>query len=61
MVLCFNQGFYAECIKKYGSHHVWTYFTDLFDFLVLGVVIDNVVLGVHGGLSPSVHSLDQVF
>ena len=53
-------GFYAECIKKYGSHHVWSYFTDLFDYMVLGVVIDNVVLGVHGGLSPSVQSLDQI-
>jgi serine/threonine-protein phosphatase PPG1 len=43
-------GFYAECIKKYGNSTVWTYFTDLFDYLVLAVVIDETILCVHGGM-----------
>ncbi|KAK0430188.1 Metallo-dependent phosphatase-like protein [Armillaria borealis] len=53
-------GFYAECLRKYGNSHVWTYFTDMFDFLTLSVVIDDRIFCVHGGLSPSIHSIDQI-
>jgi len=75
-------GFYTECVRKYGSSHVWTYFTDMFDFLTLSVVIDDQIFCVHGGtcfvmsffqskerfcsmdfslgLSPSIHSVDQI-
>ncbi|CAO3683362.1 unnamed protein product [Umbelopsis ramanniana] len=53
-------GFYTECTRKYGSHHVWQYFTDMFDFLTLSVVIDNSIFCVHGGLSPTIHVLDQI-
>ncbi|KAJ7647052.1 Metallo-dependent phosphatase [Roridomyces roridus] len=55
-----NYGFYTECMRKYGSSHAWTYFTDMFDFLTLSVVIDDRVFCVHGGLSPSIHSIDQI-
>merc|ERR1711939_39941 len=53
-------GFYTECMRKYGSANVWTYFTDMFDFLTLSVVIDDRIFCVHGGLSPSVHGIDQI-
>lgn len=53
-------GFYAECEKKYGGPGVWNYFTDMFDYMVLGVLIDGVILCVHGGLSPSIQRLDQI-
>ncbi|KAJ7782347.1 Metallo-dependent phosphatase-like protein [Mycena maculata] len=53
-------GFYMECTRKYGSPHAWTYFTDMFDFLTLSAVIDNEIFCVHGGLSPSIHSIDQI-
>ncbi|KAF9973600.1 putative serine/threonine protein phosphatase [Actinomortierella ambigua] len=53
-------GFYTECMKKYGTAQVWHYFTDLFDYLTLSVVIDNVIFCVHGGLSPSIHTIDQI-
>lgn len=43
-------GFYTECVRKYGSSHVWTYFTDMFDFLTLSVVIDDRIFCVHGGM-----------
>lgn len=43
-------GFYTECVRKYGSSHVWTYFTDMFDFLTLSVVIDDKIFCVHGGV-----------
>ena len=42
-------GFYTECVRKYNSSHVWTYFTDMFDFLTLSVVIDDQIFCVHGG------------
>jgi diadenosine tetraphosphatase ApaH/serine/threonine PP2A family protein phosphatase len=44
-------GFYTECARKYGSPNVWTYFTDMFDFLTLSVVIDDRIFCVHGGVS----------
>lgn len=42
-------GFYTECVRKYGSPVVWQYFTDMFDFLTLSVVIDDRIFCVHGG------------
>ncbi|KIY70630.1 Metallo-dependent phosphatase [Cylindrobasidium torrendii FP15055 ss-10] len=53
-------GFYTECVRKYGSARVYTYFTDMFDFMTLAAVIDDRVFCVHGGLSPSIHSIDQI-
>ncbi|KAJ3016954.1 putative serine/threonine protein phosphatase [Thoreauomyces humboldtii] len=53
-------GFYTECMRKYGNANVWSYFTDLFDYLVLSVVIDDSIFCVHGGLSPSLHTVDQI-
>ncbi|KAH3687808.1 hypothetical protein WICPIJ_001183 [Wickerhamomyces pijperi] len=55
-----NYGFYSECIRKYGNANVWNYFTDIFDYLILSVVIDNSIFCVHGGLSPNVHTIDQI-
>ena len=55
-----SYGFYTECARKYGSSHVWNVFTSLFDYLTLSVVIDNRIFCVHGGLSPSIHTLDQI-
>ncbi|EOD46605.1 putative ser thr protein phosphatase protein [Neofusicoccum parvum UCRNP2] len=55
-----SYGFYTECSRKYGNANVWHYFTDMFDFLTLSVVINNQIFCVHGGLSPSIHSIDQI-
>ncbi|CAE6470628.1 unnamed protein product [Rhizoctonia solani] len=55
-----SYGFYTECVRKYGSSSVWTYFTDMFDYLTLSVVIEDRIFCVHGGLSPTIHSIDQI-
>ncbi|ACO65002.1 predicted protein [Micromonas commoda] len=53
-------GFYDECLRKYGSVNVWRYCTDIFDYLSLSALIDNRILCVHGGLSPTITTVDQI-
>lgn len=53
-------GFYDECVRKYGSAQVWSEFTDCFDHLPLSAVIDSSVFCTHGGLSPSLDTLDHI-
>mmetsp|Transcript_11943 Transcript_11943/g.35761 ORF Transcript_11943/g.35761 Transcript_11943/m.35761 type:complete len:305 (+) Transcript_11943:346-1260(+) len=53
-------GFYDECMRKYGSVNVWRYCIDIFDYLSLAAVVDNSIFCVHGGLSPTVATLDQI-
>jgi len=53
-------GFYDECLRKYGSLNVWRYCVEVFDYLSLAALVDGVVLGVHGGLSPTISTIDQV-
>jgi serine/threonine-protein phosphatase PPG1 len=45
-----SYGFYTECSRKYGNANVWHYFTDMFDFLTLSVVINDQIFCVHGGM-----------
>lgn len=47
-------GFQAECQQKYGNVKVWQYYTDVFDYLPIGAIIDNKLFAVHGGLSPTI-------
>ena len=53
-------GFYDECLKKFGSVNVWRYCTEIFDYLSLSALIEDRVMCVHGGLSPSINTLDQI-
>ncbi|GIQ89582.1 hypothetical protein KIPB_012086, partial [Kipferlia bialata] len=53
-------GFYDECHRKYGSLRVWNLFTSVFDALPLAAVVQDSVFAVHGGLSPSVETVDQL-
>ncbi|KAL0245197.1 hypothetical protein GEMRC1_009277 [Eukaryota sp. GEM-RC1] len=53
-------GFYDECCRKYSSPNLWKLFTDLFDCLPLAALIDNSIFCLHGGLSPSFETVDQI-
>ncbi|GMS91847.1 hypothetical protein PENTCL1PPCAC_14022 [Pristionchus entomophagus] len=53
-------GFYDECLRKYGNSNVWKYFTDLFDCLPLTALVEGQVFCLHGGLSPSIDTLDHI-
>lgn len=53
-------GFYDECMWKYGSTAVWKACCSVFDLLNIAAVVDDDALCVHGGLSPSIHSIDQL-
>ena len=59
-VICSRYGFYDECVRKYGSGNVWKMFTDLFDYLPLTAVVEDQIFCLHGGLSPSIDTLDHV-
>jgi serine/threonine-protein phosphatase 4 catalytic subunit len=54
-------GFYDECQRKYGSSNVWRWCCEVFDYLALGAIVDGRVFCVHGGLSPVLQAIDQVF
>lgn len=53
-------GFYDECLRKYGSINVWRMCTEVFDCLSLAALVEGRYFCVHGGLSPSIHSLDEI-
>jgi len=52
-------GFYDECKRRF-SIKLWKTFTDCFNCLPIAAIIDEKVFCVHGGLSPELHSMDQI-
>ena len=53
-------GFYADCLKKYGSANVWGHVCSVFDTLPVAALVDGRMFCVHAGLSPSLHAIDQI-
>uniref|UniRef100_A0A7S1KUX9 Serine/threonine-protein phosphatase n=1 Tax=Percolomonas cosmopolitus TaxID=63605 RepID=A0A7S1KUX9_9EUKA len=54
-------GFWEECVTKYGEDtqvHAW--FWEVFNLLPIACTIDSSLFAVHGGLSPSIESVDQI-
>jgi len=40
--------------------NVWRYCTEIFDYIPLACIIDEKIFCVHGGLSPSITTLDEI-
>ena len=53
-------GFYDECMRKYGSINVWRYCTEIFDYLPISAIIDEKIFCIHGGLSPTIDTIDEI-
>ncbi|KAL0244408.1 hypothetical protein GEMRC1_008492 [Eukaryota sp. GEM-RC1] len=53
-------GFYDECVRKYGSLNIWQQCIDVFDTLPLAATLGDKVFCIHGGLSPSMSTIDQI-
>jgi len=53
-------GFYDECNAKYSSVQAWQEFTAVFNTLPLSTIIDNKIFCLHGGLSPTIETIDQI-
>lgn len=52
-------GFYDECKRRYNIK-LWKTFTDCFNTLPVAAIIDDKIFCIHGGLSPELHSMEQV-
>ena len=53
-------GFYDEILRKYGTAVVWQYFTEVFDTIPMGGLINNKIYCLHGGLSPSNNNITEI-
>lgn len=54
-------GFRDEVISKYnGSEQVWKIYTSTFNYLPLGALINDKILCVHGGLSPTLQTIQDI-
>ena len=53
-------GFYDESLRKYGSAEVWKICNEIFDLLPLAAIINSKIFCVHGGLSPTAITINDV-
>ncbi|TFK77116.1 phospho protein phosphatase PPZ [Pluteus cervinus] len=52
-------GFYDEC-KRRCNIKIWKTFIDVFNCLPIAAIVASKIFCVHGGLSPSLHSMDDI-
>ena len=57
--LCIVYGFYDEC-KRRCNIKTWKTFIDVFNCLPIAAIVASKIFCVHGGLSPSLHSMDDI-
>jgi diadenosine tetraphosphatase ApaH/serine/threonine PP2A family protein phosphatase len=54
-------GFCQETGRKYGVPDAWNAIMHVFDALCIAAVIEGTILCLHGGLSPSLQRLEQLW
>eukprot|EP01006_Ploeotia_vitrea_P062654 TRINITY_DN84186_c0_g1_i1.p1 TRINITY_DN84186_c0_g1~~TRINITY_DN84186_c0_g1_i1.p1 ORF type:complete len:408 (+),score=25.44 TRINITY_DN84186_c0_g1_i1:35-1258(+) len=52
-------GFFDECKKRYNIS-MWKAFGTLFNTMPVAAVVEDKILGMHGGISPELSSLEQI-
>lgn len=52
-------GFYDECKRRYNIR-LWKAFTECFNCMPVAALVDDKILCMHGGLSPELHTLEQI-
>lgn len=56
----YHFGFRDEIVRRYGSAALWDVFLQTFNALPLAALVSGRILCVHGGLSPQVHTIDDI-
>ena len=57
--ICSQYGFLDECKRRYNIK-MWKTFVDCFDCLPLAAIVGDKIFCCHGGISPSLKSMDQI-
>eukprot|EP01129_Flabellula_baltica_P016638 TRINITY_DN8_c0_g1_i1.p1 TRINITY_DN8_c0_g1~~TRINITY_DN8_c0_g1_i1.p1 ORF type:complete len:335 (-),score=69.25 TRINITY_DN8_c0_g1_i1:373-1377(-) len=53
-------GFADHCISFFNNFEMWQNFNKVFDLLPIAAVIDGTAFAVHGGLTPTLKTLDEI-
>lgn len=53
-------GFYQECLEKFTDSSVYLRCAEVFNYLPIAAMINNRIFCCHGGLSPSIHLVEQI-
>lgn len=53
-------GFFDECKRRYNVK-LWRCFSDTFNCMPVAAIVENKIFCMHGGLSPDLNSLSQIF
>jgi diadenosine tetraphosphatase ApaH/serine/threonine PP2A family protein phosphatase len=57
-----NYGFQADCIRKFGhdGEDIWERTNDVFEFLPIAALVEEVIFCIHGGIGDSISSLNEL-